>query len=133
MELLTGNAYDADTRGTGWFIGFSDWTRHGPGELLHVPREQPLQGLCVKWFDHPAGQRSLPNKPLSEGRTVSILVSAEARFRIDFCERPDFPPALTRSVLLQRAGDFAAWGPGLHHRWEALERATVLSLRWNPL
>lgn len=132
MDLLTGNAYDADTQGTGWFIGFSDWTRHGPGALLHVPRAQPVQGLCVKWFEHPAGHDSGPDKPLSEGRTVSILVGPPSRFRIDFSAHPGFPAALTRSVLLQRPGDFAAWGAGLHHRWQALERATVMSLRWNP-
>ena len=133
MDLITGNAYDANTQETGWFIGFGDWTRHGPGELLHVPPEQPLQGLCVKWFDHPAGHESLPGKPLSEGRTVSILASAGSRFRIDFSTDPEFPPGLTRSVLLQRPGDYAAWGAGLHHRWAALERSTVITLRWNAL
>jgi hypothetical protein len=130
MDLITGNAYDMDTRGTGWFIGFSDWTRHGAGELLHVPPAQPVEGLCVKWFDHPAGHDSGDAKPLSEGRTVSILVSPEARFCIDFCGGPDFAPARTRSVLLQRPGDFAAWGAGLYHRWRALDRATVMTLRW---
>lgn len=132
MDLLTGNAYDQDTRGTGWFIGFSDWTRHGLGELLHVPREQPLTGLCVKWWDHPAGDDSGEGKPLSEGRTVSLLVSDASLFRIEFSPHPDFRPEGLRTVLLRRQGDFAAWGPGWHHRWHALERATVMSLRWSP-
>ena len=132
MDLITGNAFDADTQGTGWFIGFSDWTRHGPGELLHVPRDEPVTGLCVKWFYHPAGHESVPGKPLSEGRTVSILASAASSFRIDFSTSADFLPELTRSVLLQRPGDYAAWGAGLHHRWVALERSTVITLRWQP-
>ena len=132
MEVMTGNAYDTDTRGTGWLIGFSDWTRQGPGELLHVPREQALSGLCVKWFDHPDGHDGGDGKPVSEGRTVSILVSAGSVFRIEVSESPDFPPAATRAVLLQRPGDFAAWGAGLYHRWHCLRRSTVMSLRWNP-
>lgn len=131
LELITGNAYDADTQGSGWFIGFSDWTRHGPGELLHVPRTQALSGLCVKWFEHPAGHDSGDAKPVSEGRTVSVLVSADALFRIDFCTVPGFPEGAVRSVLLQRPGDFAAWGAGLHHRWHCLRRATVMTMRWN--
>lgn len=132
MDFITGNAFEDDTQGTGWFIGFSDWSRHGPGELLHVPRDQPVQGLCMKWFDHPAGHESGPGKPVSEGRTVSILASAGSRFRIDFSTDPGFPAAYTSSVLLQRPGDYAAWGVGLHHRWAALERSTVITLRWNP-
>jgi hypothetical protein len=132
MDLLTGNAYDQDTRGTGWFIGFSDWTRHGPGALLHVPRAEPLTGLCVKWWDHPAGHDSGDAKPVSEGRTVSLLVSEASLFRIDFSPFPDFRAEGLRSVLLRRHGDFAAWGAGLYHRWHALERAAVMSLRWTP-
>ncbi|NML15655.1 hypothetical protein [Azohydromonas caseinilytica] len=132
MDLITGNAYDTDTRGTGWFLGFSDWTRHGPGELLHVPRQQALSGLCAKWFDHPAGHDSGDAKPVSEGRTVSILVSEGSAFRIEFSGRADFPEDTTEVVLLRRPGDFAAWGAGLYHRWHCLERSTVMSLRWNP-
>ena len=37
MNLLTGNAYEADTGGTGWFIGFSDWTQLPGSDLLYVP------------------------------------------------------------------------------------------------
>ncbi len=132
MDLLIGNAHEADTRGTGWFIGFSEWTRSAASGLLHVPNAQPLTGLCVKWYDHPDGHDSGSLKPVSEGRTVSILVSEGARFQLQFCERPDFEPAATRTVLLQRHGDFAAWGAGLYHRWRCLARATVLTVRWTP-
>ncbi|MGJ7507296.1 hypothetical protein [Variovorax sp. GT1P44] len=50
-----GNAGDLDTHGTGWFVGFSDWTRGSPGGLRHVPAHEAAEGLCVKWFSHPAG------------------------------------------------------------------------------
>ena len=130
MHLHTGNAYDADTQGSGWFIGFSDWTRAAGGGLLHVPRDAALSGLCVKWFDHPSGHEG-GAKPVSEGRTMSMLVTTGSRFELAFSEAPDFPAGATRTVLLERPGDFAAWGAGLHHRWRCLDRSTILTVRWN--
>jgi hypothetical protein len=131
VDVLVGNAGAADTRGTGWFIGFSDWSRLPGSTLLHVPRDRPLAGLCVKWFDHPAGHDSGDGKPPSEGRTVSILVSEGSRFRIEFCASADFPAMEVETVVLQRHGDYAAWGAGLFHRWRCESRSTVLTLRWS--
>lgn len=128
MDVTAGNASDADTGGTGWFIGFSEWTRTGSSDLLYVPREATLSGLCVKWYDHPAGHDS-GDKPISEGRSVSIMVSNDSVFRIDFCESAGFKTEV-KSVVLKRHGDFAAWGPGLHHRWRCESRSTILTLRW---
>ncbi|ACH39489.1 hypothetical protein Gbem_2481 [Citrifermentans bemidjiense Bem] len=132
MKIRTGNAYDAETHGTGWFLGFSDWTLNDPSGLLHVPKGEALTGLCAKWYDHPSGDESGNSKPVSEGRTVSILVSADSAFRIEFSPSPDFPSEEVQSVLLKRHGDFAAWGEGLYHRWHCLSRATVLTIRWTP-
>ena len=131
MDVLVGSARDADTKGTGWFIGFSDWTRVAGSDLLHVPQDLPLSGLCVKWLDHPTGHDSGCDKPRSEGRTVSILVSEGSRFRIDFCESADFRSSALQTVLLERHGDFAAWGAGLFHRWHCEAGSTALTLRWN--
>ncbi|HYF20701.1 MAG TPA: hypothetical protein VEA40_22740 [Ramlibacter sp.] len=129
MDLLTGNAYDADTRGTGWFLGFSDWTRLPGSDLLHVPQDLPLSGLCCKWYDHPAGQDG-GAKPVSEGRTLSLLVTPDSEFRLDFSLSPAFDDEV-RTVILRRHGDFAIWGAGLHHRWQCVRRSTILSVRWN--
>ena len=131
VKVLVGNARDADTKGTGWFIGFSDWARVAGSDLLHVPQDLPLSGLCVKWFDHPTGHDSGSDKPRSEGRTVSILVSEGSLFRIEFCEAPDFQAKAVESTVLKRHGDFAAWGAGLFHRWHCESRSTILTLRWN--
>lgn len=128
MDIEAGNAYEADTQGTGWFVGFSPWTLQSA--LRHVPQEQPLTGLCVKWFDHPSGQAS-GAKPVSAGRTLSILVGDGGPFRIEFSQTADFGGDL-RSIVLQRQGDYAAWGPGLFHRWQCEQRCTVLTVRWSP-
>lgn len=132
MNVLVGNAGDAETQGTGWFIGFSPWSRHAGSDLLHVPQQQPLSGLCVKWYDHPAADDSGSTKPVSEGRTVSILISTRSSFRVEFCASPGFEPGQVKTVVLQRHGDYAAWGAGLFHRWHCVARATILTLRWSP-
>ncbi|GFO60141.1 hypothetical protein GMST_24660 [Geomonas silvestris] len=130
MEIATGNAHDADTRGTGWFLGFSDWCREN-SELLFVPRGESVAGLCLKWYDHPTGDRSAP-KPVSVGRTVSLLVTQGA-FQVEFCRSPEFPPDQVRRVVLSRQGDFVAWGAGIEHRWCCLEAASILTLRFEPV
>jgi hypothetical protein len=130
MDIDTGNARDLDTQGTGWFIGFSPWTRASVDGLRHVPKGEPVTGLCVKWFRHESGHES-GDKPVSEGRTVSILVSDNARFEIDFCAAADFSGEVL-TVVLRREGDFAVWGEGLHHRWRCIERATIATVRWLP-
>jgi hypothetical protein len=130
MNYRAGNAYDEKSRDTGWFVGFSDWTVDGLSNLLHVPKEQSLSGLCIKWYDHPTGDDS-GDKPVSEGRTISILVSGDSEFRIDFCENAGFDAAV-ETVVLKRHGDFVAWGAGLYHRWHCVDRATVLTVRWQP-
>jgi hypothetical protein len=126
MDIVVGNAGEIDTGETGWFIGYGDWTR----ELLHVPKEQAVSGLCVKWYEHPAGDASADSKPVSEGRSISILVSEQGAFEIEFSQSPRFEPEGSRKVLLQRRGDFVAWGDGIFHRWRCVSRSTILTVRW---
>jgi hypothetical protein len=130
MNIDTGNAYDQDTGGTGWFVGFSEWTLASTGGLRHVPQGEAISGFSMKWFDHPPGQEGNA-KPVSEGRTLSILVNEGGEFEIDFCAAADFSQEV-RTVRLARPGDFAAWGAGIFHRWRCVRRATVATVRWRP-
>jgi hypothetical protein len=132
MNIEFGNAGTLDTQGTGWFIGFSDWAKAGGPNLRHMAQDAGASALCVKWFAHPKGHPDGEPKPLSEGRTMSILVSETGLFQIDFSENEDFHPDSTVSHVLRRHGDFAIWGPGLYHRSFGRERATILTLRWLP-
>jgi hypothetical protein len=130
MDIETGNAHDVETGGTGWFIGFSPWTRMGTGEFRHIPQDEPVTGLCVKWYHHDPGHASGP-KPVSEGRTMSILVTDGSHFELDFSTTADFSSDV-RTVVFRREGDFAAWGEGIFHRWRCIERATIGTVRWTP-
>ncbi|MCS5693257.1 hypothetical protein NZK33_14875 [Cyanobium sp. FGCU-6] len=136
MEIEVGNASAVDTSGSGWFIGYGDWTRsadRGLGDLRVLPRDALARALQVKWMVHPAHDPRGTGKPLSEGRTISLLVSEGGRFRLEFSTDPSFSvPGLVRHTL-DRHGDFVIWGPGLHHRWFVDEACTILTLRWTPV
>jgi hypothetical protein len=132
VDIEFGNAADVETRGTGWFVGFGEWTRDGMLDLRHVPEDVRSRGLCMKWMDHRAGDPRGSGKPPSVGRTISILVSNSGRFRAEFSEDPGFPDGRTVAHILARRGDFVAWGEGLYHRWFVDEDCTVATLRWIP-
>ena len=135
MDIEFGDANAVDTQGTGWFVGFGPWTRvagEGGRSLRHIPEDRPSTGVCMKWMRHPAGDPRGAGKPVSVGRTVSILVSEGGRFRLELSEAADFPEAATERVTLERAGQFCAWGPGLHHRYAVDRDCTILTLRWVP-
>jgi len=141
VEIESGNTASVDTQGTGWFIGFSEWTRNAPSDGHHhpaadlrfMPRETQAQSLQVKWMVHPVGDPRGESKPISNGRTISILVSETGRFHLEFAPDAGFDPARVERHLLRRHGDFLIWGAGLHHRWWVEETCTILTLRWVPI
>jgi quercetin dioxygenase-like cupin family protein len=49
------------------------------------------------------------------------MLLAKGNFRIDLT---------TGSVTLEKQGDYAVWGPGIDHSWEALSESIVLTVRW---
>lgn len=132
LPVEFGNAHDLDTHETGWMIGFSDWTKDDSHHLRHVPAGTWSAGLCVKWFCHAEGDPNGEDKPISVGRTMSILVSESSEFRIDFSADPAFPPESTLVHTLRHQGDFLIWGPGVHHRAFGLKPATIMTVRWEP-
>jgi hypothetical protein len=132
MDVEFGNAGDVDTQGTGWFVGFSDWTQAGPAHLRHMAKDLTSSGLCVKWFNHPGGQPAGDLKPISEGRTLSMLVGMASEFKIQFCQDHQFSVAKTLTHTLRRPGDFVVWGEGIFHRAFGLAPATILTIRWTP-
>ena len=131
QNIEFGNAGDLDTQETGWFVGFSDWTKRASSHLRHVPADEPAAGLCVKWFNHPAGNPNGEFKPLSDGRTMSVLVSPISEFRIEFSVTADFAPPDILAHTLRRHGDFVIWGPGVFHRAFGVQPACILTVRWS--
>lgn len=133
MNVEFGNAAELDTENTGWIIGFSDWTKIGDGSginLRHVPLNSDISNLCVKWSHHLADGIWLENKPVSTGRTISILVSDAGSFRLSFSQEPEFSHSKDTSKLLEKQGDFAMWGEGVYHKAIAEKDSTMLTIRW---
>jgi hypothetical protein len=126
-----GNAGELDTQGSGWFVGFSDWTKGPAGALRHVPAGAPSAGLCIKWFNHAAGDPNGEAKPVSVGRTMSLLVTPVSEFRIEFSTTADFAADTSLVHTLRRQGDFVIWGAGVHHRAFGVLPATVMTVRWD--
>ncbi|HIK14183.1 MAG TPA: hypothetical protein IGS53_02610 [Leptolyngbyaceae cyanobacterium M33_DOE_097] len=136
MDIEFGNVGELNTKHTGWFIGFSDWTRTnavGTPNLRYMAQDALARTLHAKWMLHPAGDDRGIAKPPSEGRTISILVSESGRFQLEFSLDEQFAEAQTRRYTLQRHGDFIIWGENIYHRWFVEQACTILTLRWVPV
>jgi glyoxylate utilization-related uncharacterized protein len=105
-----GNAAEDTQDDRGWLLGhFVDpakGVRHSPD-------------VEVKWGIHPAGDKRAGWTADDTRTTLLLLVQGE--FRIDLTEG---------SRVLSRQGDYALWGPGIDHSWEALADSVVITVRW---
>src|SRR4051812_6764963 len=125
LDVEFGNAGALDTKGTGWFVGFSEWAKSGNADLRYIPKDANVNGLCVKWYFHQAGDPNGSGKPVSEGRTLSVLAGPPGEFQIEFSTDGRFDPQSTTVHTLREPGDFAIWGEGLHHRWACMKPACI--------
>ncbi len=134
MHIEFGNLHEIDTAGTGWFVGYSEWTKSGEGDLRFMPQDAPSHGVSAKWMFHPQGDTrgSSPPKPISEGRSLNVMLTPGGIMRIQFSLDPAFPASSTEERALRRFGDFSAWGAGLYHRTFFDADCTILTLRWVP-
>ncbi|NEX64105.1 hypothetical protein [Noviherbaspirillum galbum] len=134
MDIEFNDAGNVETNGTGWLVGFGPWLQDaatGPA-LRYMPQDACARSLCVKWMRHVKGDPLGSGKPVSEGRTISFLVSETGRFRLQFSPEPGFPEGQVVEHVLEKQGQFSAWGEGVYHRWFVDEDCTILTLRWIP-
>ncbi len=133
MNLEFGNAWNKSTLSsegvkTGWFVGSFDEIRAGGYNGLRASDD-----VEVKWYEHPKGQES-GVRPISKGLSLSILV--DGLFGIWFCEPEPGddakPTGDWKQFILKDRGDYLIWGPGLFHKWQAIEPSIILSVRPTP-
>jgi hypothetical protein len=106
----SGNAEEDGRETRGWLLGhFID-----SGEGVRSSKD-----VEVKWGIHPAGEKRAGWIADDQRTTLVLLVSGN--FRIDLTEG---------SVSLERQGDYAVWGPGVDHSWEAITDSVVVTVRW---
>jgi len=136
MDVEFNNAGKVDTNETGWFVGFSEWAKAnlpGGANLRYMSRHSLSHTLCVKWMDHKVTDPNGSGKPVSDGRAISILVSENGRFRVEFSDHPNFPAGQTVKHTLQNHGDFVIWGDHLYHQWFVDEPCSIVTIRWIPI
>jgi hypothetical protein len=110
LSHQTGNASADGVPFQDWIIG-----HFVPPEL----GERSTQHIEVKWGVHDAGEGEHEWSVNKTATTVSILLRGKDRIAF-----PD------REVVLEREGDYAIWGPGVPHRWRAIEPSVVVTVRW---
>ncbi|WP_027345411.1 hypothetical protein [Hamadaea tsunoensis] len=109
----TGNANNDGDVHRGWLLGH------------FVKPEESIRStgaLEIKWGVHPAGDKRAGWTTGEDRTTMVVLISG--RHRIDLS---------VGEVLMERQGDYAVWGPGIEHTWEALEDSVILTVRWPSL
>jgi hypothetical protein len=106
----SGNAADDGSNNRGWLLGhFMD-----PAEGVRSTRD-----VEVKWGVHPAGEQRAGWT--TEDRRTTLVLLVRGRFRLDLSEG---------TVTLERQGDYALWGPGIDHSWQAEDDSVVITIRW---
>jgi hypothetical protein len=107
--LHIGNAEDDGLDYRGWFVG----------NFIEASDARSTTDVEVKWGIHPAGDARPGWNPDEAATTVCLLV--RGCFKLHFA---------AQAVTFNRPGDYAVWGPGIKHRWEAVEDSIVLTIRW---
>ena len=107
--LHIGNAQDDGVDYRGWFVG----------SFVRAPDARLTTAVEVKWGIHPAGDARPDWNPDTTASTLCLLV--QGCFKLHF---------ESQSVTFRRPGDYAVWGPGIKHRWQAIEDSVVLTIRW---
>lgn len=105
-----GNAKTDSQPFHGWFVG-----SFIPNNLSVRSSED----VEIKWGVHEPGEGQEEWTANKTATTISILVRGK--------DRIIFPDG---EVLLENEGDYAIWGPGVPHRWRAVDHCVVVSVRW---
>jgi quercetin dioxygenase-like cupin family protein len=105
-----GNAADDGRNTRGWLLG------HFLDSSAGVRSTKDVE---IKWGIHPAGEKR-PDWTSDDQRTTLVLL-VEGNFVVNLT---------AGRAGLTRQGDYAVWGPGIDHSWEAKEDSVVITVRW---
>ena len=105
-----GNAGEDTGETRGWLLG----------HFIEPPEDvRSTEDVEVKWGVHAAGEKRADWTADDQRTTLLLLV--QGHFRVDLTEG---------SVSMTEQGDYAVWGPGIDHSWEALADSVVITVRW---
>jgi uncharacterized cupin superfamily protein len=105
-----GNAAEDGRDTRGWLIG------HFIDSSAGIRSTEDVE---IKWGVHTAGEKRVSWTRDDQRTTLVLLVEG------------NFLVTLTQGAAhLTRRGDYAVWGPGIDHSWEAKEDSVVITVRW---
>ncbi len=105
-----GNAVRDGAETRGWLVG------HFLGPEAGIRTSPDVE---IKWGVHPAGERRVDVVTGDTRTTVLMLVSGKFEIELDGV-----------SHMLEDSGDYAMWGPGVDHIWDAHEDTVIITVRW---
>lgn len=106
----SGNAAEDGHDTHGWLLGHFIDNSQGVRSTKDVE---------IKWGVHRAGEKRVEWTNDDHRTTLVLLVNG------------NFVVHLTKgSAELTQQGDYAVWGPGIDHSWEAKENSVVITVRW---
>jgi glyoxylate utilization-related uncharacterized protein len=105
-----GNAADDGRNTRGWLLGRFLDSSAGVRSTKDVE---------IKWGIHPAGDKR--QGWTSDDQRTTLVLLVEGNFIVNLT---------AGTAELTRQGDYAVWGPGIDHSWEAKENSVVITVRW---
>lgn len=110
LPIQVGNTTldSAETRG--WIVG------------SFLPKESGLRhsdDVEIKWGVHKKGETRAEWTVGETRTTIGVLVSG--KFELEFRDR---------AISLINSGDYVMWGPGVDHKWRALDDCVLVTIRW---
>lgn len=111
-SVVYGNAGEDGHSTKGWWVGHFKGKESG----------RYSEDVEMKWAVHETGTKH-DGWALNQVAT-SMALLVQGRHRLEF--EGTF-------VVLENVGDYVIWGTGVKHSWMALERSTVLTVRWPSL
>lgn len=101
-------AIDAKDR-RGWFVG----------HFIDDDDVRRSQDVEIKWGVHAGGEERAEWQGDEYRTTVLLLIRGKFRIKLS-----------VDSFVLEQEGDYAMWGPGVDHSWQAEEDSVVVTIRW---
>jgi hypothetical protein len=129
-----GNANAFSPQGGGWLVGFGENFKNPT--LRRMAKNALAHTIGLKWMVHNAGDSGGTNKPVSDGCTISILISQGGDFCLEFSTSKEFTEKAEDKYVqyhLTKFGDFVVWGGRIHHQWSVPVTSTILTVRWVPI
>jgi len=93
----------------------------GPLDVGGIAAGMPVGRTAVSMHLRVLKAAGLVSDQADGNRRVYHLLLVQGNFRIDLTET---------TITLEKQGDYAAWGPGIDHSWEAISDSVVVTVRW---